>query len=279
VTPYPLFAVYSALIGLCIGSFCNVCIARWPFGRSVIPRSACPTCGSTVRAIDNIPVLSWLWLRGRCRSCEARIPAAYPLVEACGGAIGLLCFFRFVPSVDALDLPHLAAWSASLVFLGALLVAAMVDVRHRIIPDETSIYAAPVMIGLVAALNLVGYDGWPATTIASSVLGAAFWGGFLAVFSIGSEYLLGREGLGWGDTKLMAMIGAFLGVAPGGFVTMFTASVLGAAAHLAYLAATRRRAELPYGPWLALAAGAYLLYGDVVLRALLPGIAALTMPE
>jgi leader peptidase (prepilin peptidase)/N-methyltransferase len=279
VTPYPLFAVYSALIGACIGSFCNVCIARWPHGRSVIPRSACPVCGTPVRALDNIPILSWFLLRGKCRQCEARISPAYPLIEACGAALGLLAFRRFVPDIYALDLAHLVAWSASIVFLGALLVAAMVDIRHRIIPDETSIYAVPVMLGLVGLMQLVGYDGWPGATFTSAVLGAAMWGGFLAFFAVASEYVLRREGLGWGDAKLMAMIGAFLGVVPGGFSTLLVGSVLGAGAHLVNLAVTRRRSELPYGPWLALGAGVHLLYGDVWIREFLPGIGAFLLPR
>lgn len=267
---------FAVAVGLVIGSFLNVFVARIPEDRSLWPRSACPSCAAPVRWYDNLPVVSYLVLRGRCRDCAAPIPRTYPLVELLGGGIAFLCWRRFVPGPEALDAPHLLAWLVFFTFLSLLLAQSLVDLRHHIIPDETSIYAVPVGILGAAALQWVGYDAWPDVGWRQAVLGALLGGGFLGITALVAELVLGREGLGWGDVKLLAMIGAFLGALPGAFLTLLIGSLIGSIAALVHLAWTRRRAYLPMGPAFALGAAVYVLYGDVLLRSIFPGIALWT---
>jgi len=269
-----IFACFSVLFGLAIGSFLNVCIVRMPEGRSIVPRSACPTCAAPVRARDNIPVLSWLLLRARCRDCGTKISPIYPLVELLTGLTALLLWWRFVPEASVLDVGHVLAWTTYLVFASLLIVATYVDFTHRIIPDETSIYAVPVGIGLVWATDAAGYEGWLQLGWRGAVMGALFGGGLFAVIAIFASILTGLEALGFGDVKLMAMIGAFIGAIPGAFIVMLWASILGSIAGIAATVWKRRRVYLPFGPSLAASAMLFVLYGDVLLERLFPGLGA-----
>lgn len=263
---------FAASVGLTLGSFANVCIDRLPVERSLWPRSCCESCGQPVRPRDLVPVLSWLWLRGRCRDCGAAIPAHLPLVELLVGLLAVLLWQRLVPDVDAIDGPHLAAWSYFLCLLVLLVVATYVDIRHRIIPDETSIYAViPAILGC-AALAWSGYDGWLAQPWAASVGGALLGGGLFTFAALVARGLLGVDGLGWGDVKLIAMIGAFLGPMPGVMLVMLMASGIGSVLGLVALVAVRGRSYLPFGPSLAVAAVTYVLWGRQVVDLLFPGM-------
>lgn len=262
---------FAIAVGLVIGSFLNVCIARMPEDRSVVwPGSHCERCGHAIRWTDNIPVVSYLILRGRCRDCAAPIGALHPLIELLGGLLSWLTYRRFVPDPSALDAAHLTAWAVWFGFVCLLVVASFVDLRHRIIPDETSIFAAPA--GVLAALGLtaIGYDGWLAIPWRQAVLGAAVGGGFFAGTSLIARLIAGREALGWGDVKLMAMIGAFLGPLPGVFFVTLLGSVIGSITGIASTLYLRRRVYLPFGPALAAAALVYVFYGDLLIRAFLP---------
>ncbi|TNE90238.1 MAG: prepilin peptidase [Deltaproteobacteria bacterium] len=266
--------VWAALFGLIIGSFLNVCIARWPEDRSVIaPRSHCPRCGTTLGPAELVPVVSWLLQGGKCRHCGAEISAQYALIEVLGMLLSLLAWRRFVPGPEALDLQHFTAWLAFFAFLSMLVVATYVDLRHYIIPDEVTIYAVPVGIGLMALLEFVGYRGWGDIGLEQSLYGAAVGGGTMATASLVTLFIMRREGLGWGDVKLMALIGAFIGPVPTFFFVLLVGSMLGALGGLAHMAITRRRSFLPFGPALAVAAGLWVLYGDLILPVLLPGTA------
>lgn len=270
-----LWATYGAFAvayGLVIGSFLNVVIARLPEDRSLWPRSACPTCGHAIRPVDLVPVLSYVWLRGRCRDCGARVPPSYPLVELLGGLLAWLCWERFVPDAAHLDPAHGLAFLVYFGFLATLVAASFVDLRHHILPDETTIYAAPVGIVATALLGWAGYAGWPDVTWREAVLGAGLGGLFLGAVAVVAELVLRREGLGWGDVKLIAMVGAFLGLLPGAFLSLLVGALLGSVAGLLHLAWTRRRSYLPMGPFIAFGAALYLLYGDHLLRWLFPGI-------
>ena len=267
---YGLFLVWAAAIGLALGSFWNVCIQRWPHDLDVLGSSACPACGHAIRKRDLVPVVSYVVLRGKCRDCGSAIGPDHPVVEALGGLLGVLAFRRTIPTLLDVDALHLGAFAALMVFLGALVVAALVDIRHRIVPDQTSIYAAPVMIALAGALGAAGWQGWPPLDLRMAVLGAAFGGGFLAAMALGSQLVLRKEGLGWGDVKLMAMIGGFVGVLPGAFVVLLLGSVIGAGVGLVHLAWTGRRSYLPLGPPLAIAAALWVLYGDVLVTTWFP---------
>lgn len=269
-----VFEGFAVALGLVIGSFLNVAIARLPEDRSVVrPRSHCPHCGTTLAARDLVPVLSWIWLRGRCRTCGHPISPTYPLIEVLGGMLAFLVFRRIFPDADALDLPHALAFGVYFGFVCLLVVATYVDLRHWIIPDQTSIYAVPFAVLAVLALQWVGYDGWLALDWRGSVTGAVMGGGTLAAASIVAEWVLGREALGWGDVKLMTLIGAFVGPLPVLFLVLLPASIIGSVASLVHLAWTRRRTYLPYGPSLALGAVIYVLWGDWIAINLMPGVA------
>ena len=255
---------FAAVYGLVIGSFLAVCIVRLPEDRSLLVPSACPHCGARVRWFDNVPVLGWMWLRGRCRSCAAPISPLYPLVELLGGLLGWLVFRQLFLDPADVDLAHVAAWVVRFGFLCLLVVAAAVDVRHRIIPDETSIYAVPFGLAGAALLGVLGFEGAGFPSFAEAVFGAAAWGGLFVVLSWSGRFVFGADALGWGDVKLVTMFGAFLGPVPGTLMALLVGSLLGSAVGLAALVIQRRRTALPFGPPLAVGAAAVALWGEVL---------------
>lgn len=265
---------FALLYGLVIGSFLNVCLVRLPEDRSLLPRSACPSCGNAISWRDNVPVVSWLLLRGRCRHCQTPISAVYPLVELLGGLLAVLLFRRMIADPADLDVAHAAAWVVQYAFLCLLVVAAYVDVRHRIIPDQTSVYAIPFGVAGALLLQWLGYDGWLAIGWQQSVIGAAIWGVTFAFIAWVALYLTDQVALGWGDVKLAAMLGAFLG-APGTFLVLMFGSIFATVAGIAATLIQWRRVYLPYGPPLALAAVVYVLWGEPIARALFPQLIGL----
>jgi len=261
VLGWPLWAL-AFVVGACIGSFLNVCIYRLPAEESVLhPRSRCPRCGTTIAWHDNVPLLSWALLRARCRGCSTPISARYPLVEAATGVLAVLALARFGPE------PLTVAVFA---FTAALLLITFIDLDHRFIPDEVSLPG--IGVGLVVSL-LPGGIG-----IVNALLGAILGGGILWLVAWGYERFAGREGMGYGDVKLLAMIGAFLGwqAVPAVIViASLTGSVAGLLAMLdrsgrrrlqrvaqrfgaravaVSLRRASRRTEIPFGPFLALGA-------------------------
>jgi leader peptidase (prepilin peptidase)/N-methyltransferase len=260
--PTWLGEVYAAILGLVVGSFLAVCIRRLPEDRSLLVPSACPHCGHRVRWHDNVPVLSWLVLRGRCRDCGAPISPSYPLVELLTGLLAWLLFRRTFQAPTDFDLGHLVLFLADFVFVGLLIVATYVDLRHRIIPDQVSIYAVPVGLAFAALGSWVG--GAEAVGFRAAVLGALFWGGLFALISWTSSFVFRVEALGWGDVKLVTMFGAFLG-GGGTWIAVLLGSIAGAIAGIAATAVHRRRVHLPFGPPLALGALGYVLFGHELL--------------
>ncbi|MGE0393322.1 MAG: A24 family peptidase [Vicinamibacterales bacterium] len=236
--PAWLVAGLAGLLGLVVGSFLNVCIYRLPRGQSIVwPGSRCGACGRTLRWYENVPVLSWLVLRGRCRTCRAAISATYPAVEAATGVLFLGGYL--VHGLHPL-LP------VRLTFASLLVVLFVIDLRHRILPDRITL--SGIAIGLGASVAL---PPGPASAFA----GAALGGGLLWAISEGYFRLRGREGLGFGDVKMLAMIGAFLGWELT-LLTLFVASLAGSVAGLA-LIATRRgdlQSALPFGTFLTIGA-------------------------
>lgn len=231
------YAVLFAL-GLCFGSFLNVVIHRLPRGQSIVsPPSACPACGHAIRPFDNVPVLSWLVLSGRCRDCRNPIPWRYPAVELAAGLLVVLLAAQLGPR---------AALVPALGFSLALLAVALIDWDHRIIPDEISL--GGTVVGLFA--RGVTFAG-----VAEGLTGALVGGGALWLVASAYRRATGVDGLGGGDVKLAAMIGAFLGW-PGVFLTIFGAAAAGSLAGGALLLLKRadRRTALPFGTFLAPAA-------------------------
>lgn len=213
---------FAAVLGALVGSFANVCIHRLPRGESVVaPRSACPGCGTPIRAADNVPILSWLLLRARCRTCRAPISARYPLVEALVAAIFLAAALRHGPGTLAL---------AGAVLATAAVILAATDLDARVLPDEITLTVLVIGLVLAAVRDLPGLPSRGAATFEAHLLpaaaGAAF--GALLVWGVGAAYRLlrGAEGMGLGDVKMIAMIGAFVGPA-GVLLTLLVASVTG----------------------------------------------------
>lgn len=273
---YDLFGVFALLFALCVGSFMNVCIARIPEDRSVAwPPSHCPACGHNIRPRDNIPVLGWILLRGKCRDCASPISALYPAIELLTGLVGWLIYRRVLHGPADIDGPHAVAFAFYLVFAAMLIGQAYIDIRHFIVPDQFSIYAVPVGVAGCALLGWMGYEGAPSWQ--ASVVGALIGGGVLG--SVAGIYWLIRreEGMGLGDVKLLAMIGSFLGAVPAMPIVLMVSSITGAAVGIATLLGRKRglRAAVPFGPFLALGALVYLLHGPEILERFFPGIMSL----
>ncbi len=257
----PIATALAAVFGAVWGSFCNVVIVRVPLGQSVVrPGSRCPACGTAIRAADNVPIVSYLWLRGRCRSCRTAISPRYPLVELLAALLAAALWWRFVASdpgqVTAVRLARFACYFA---FACVLLVLSFIDLDTQLLPDVITLPAIPLFY--LAAFAVHG-PGWLARLIGAAA-------GYL-VFRLIADfyyYVLKREGLGLGDGKLLAVIGAVLGWPALPFV-VFAAAFSGAAVSLpvALLGRRRdaqgqslRRLQIPFGPFLAAAAVAYLL--------------------
>ena len=238
-----------ALLGLAAGSFLNVCIHRLPRGASVVdPPSHCPACGRRIRWFDNVPIAGYLLLRGRCRACRAPISPVYPLVELVTPVLFLLQFQ--VLGCQPLLVPRL-------LFTAAMIVLFVVDLRHHVLPNVITLPG--IAIGLVCSVGLE--PGW-----FDALLGALGGGGSLLVIAEAYSRIRGQEGLGLGDVKMLAMIGAFLGW-PLAFVTLAWASLLGATAGIGLLrfAGVGWRHPLPLGSFLAFAGVAASLVGGPFL--------------
>lgn len=204
--------VLAGLYGLIVGSFLNVCAWRWPRDDSVIsPRSSCPGCGELIRWYDNIPVVSWVLLRGRCRNCTERISIQYPLVELATGLVWAGTFYHHGPTWEA---------ARGGLLLTILLGIALTDAREYIIPDQFSVGGAVLGFG---ASFLPGGIGWQ-----QSLLGATTGFFLLWAVAILGKMAFKKEAMGGGDIKMMALIGAFLGV-PGVLLTIFIGALLGSA--------------------------------------------------
>lgn len=253
-----MLVVTALLFGLLIGSFLNVCIHRLPRDESVIrPGSRCPHCGSPIRWWDNVPVLSFLWLAGRCRDCRASISLLYPVVELATGALFAVVAWRWGWSLIA---AKLAA------FLAAMLVLGFADLRDRLLPDQITLggaaagflfsFGVPLEPGLASLiLAVAGARPGPALVSgAESLLGAGL--SAAALYLVAEIYyrVRFREGMGLGDVKMIALIGAFWGFRDA-FLVVLLASLLGAAAGLAFIVLFRKGLayELPFGSFLALA--------------------------
>jgi leader peptidase (prepilin peptidase)/N-methyltransferase len=272
MNPDLIFQLFALLFGLCIGSFLNVCIARMPHDKSVVsPGSACPSCIQPIRAWDNIPVLSWLLLRARCRNCKAQISALYPTVELLMGLLALLLFRMIVPNIQTITPYALGIWCSLTVFVAMLVGLTFIDIRWKMIPDQFSIWAIP--FGLGAALCLPQLHGSApilGPTPTDALIGAvAGIGGLLLI--IGSYWLIRREeGMGLGDVKLLGMIGAFLGWQALGPVIL-VASVSGSLIGIGLMIGQGRgfRSQLPFGPFLSLGALVYLFFWPQIQASLI----------
>ena len=282
--PTSLATIYAFLLGLCVGSFLNVCIARWPRELSVIrPRSRCPKCGHQLSWFENIPVASWLVLRARCRCCDEPISAIYPLGEIAVGLLWALSVWHFGPTFTAIRVA---------VFLTILTGVALTDLQHYLIPDGFTVFGLIWCLLTALAAPFIGeslifagpYDAF---------IGACTGAGIIAIVGWLGEVALKREAMGMGDMTLMAFMGAALGPSRS-IATVFVGAAIGAVSFLAivYPIAYMRRERassqtelalgvgsaspsvqmplVPFGVFLAPAGAVMLFWGDQIINRFFP---------
>lgn len=267
MNPFAAFLAVSLIVfvfGAMVGSFLNVCIVRLPKEESIVsPPSHCPHCQNPISFYDNIPFVSYLILRGRCRSCAAEISPRYFLVELLMASLAVTLWSRFGLGLG---------FAVNFILVAALLVITFVDLDVRIVPDVISLPG--IGLGLIA--SLIQYQ-WPVDRMTSlpspmsSLLGIIVGGGSLLLVAWTYQFFTGTEGMGGGDIKLLAMIGAFLGW-PSIPVTLFFASLTGSAVGLIFM--VRKRVDskyaLPFAPFLCLGALFYLFFGPALMALYLP---------
>jgi len=243
--------LFSLLLGLSLGSFANVCIYRIPLKQSIVhPPSSCPHCGGRIRFYDNIPLLSYLLLMGKCRNCRHPISYRYPIVECLTGLLSLILFTIYGVSFQYL---------LSLLCAATLVIISFIDLDHRIIPDVLSLPG-------VAAGWAVSLFPWGVYWL-DSLIGTLAGGGSLYIVAVAYERLTGREGMGGGDIKLLAMIGAWMGWEALPLVVLI-ASLTGAVIGLVFILFSGKgyRFRIPFGPFLSLGALLYLFFGRDLTR-------------
>jgi leader peptidase (prepilin peptidase)/N-methyltransferase len=241
-----LGVVGAAGFGLAFGSFLNVCILRLPHERSLLrPPSSCPHCHHVIEWRDNVPVLSWLLLRGRCRWCKANISAQYPLIEALVAALWVAAALYYGINLHALT---------AAIFATILLGIAVTDARHYLIPDEFSF--GGLALGLLLSLR----DGAPG--LLNALLGAAVGFGLLYAVAVVGKWVFKEEAMGGGDIKMMAMVGAFVGW-KGVLLTIFLGALLGTAVFVPLT--LKKKRLVPFGVFLAIGAAVTFVAQDAIL--------------
>jgi leader peptidase (prepilin peptidase)/N-methyltransferase len=262
-----LLLPFVALLGLAIGSFLNVVVYRVPAGRSLTPDSACPKCGTAIRRRDNIPVLSWLLLRGRCRGCSEPISARYPLVEAGTAVAFTLVAWRFAPAIfeATTTAEAVAGWLELVAFLALTAVSialALIDLDTKRLPN---VIVLPALIAGVVLLGAAALLRGDLAALAGAGIGGA---GLFAFYLILA--LIKPGGMGFGDVKLAAVLGLYLGFLGWGnlLVGAFAAFLFGGVFGLILMLARRagRTTAIPFGPWMILGAWLGVFVGELLAR-------------
>jgi leader peptidase (prepilin peptidase) / N-methyltransferase len=246
-----LTEVFIFIFGLCIGSFLNVCIYRLPESKSIVhPRSMCPNCGAPIRFYDNIPILSYIALKGKCRHCSASIALRYPIVELISGVFALGVYLKYGIRFEAF---------IYYAFIATLLVITFIDIDHQIIPDVITLPGIPIFFAASFALVQI--------TFVESILGILVGGGSLFLVAWLYHLLTKKEGMGGGDIKLLAMIGSIIGW-KGVFFTIFVASAIGTLVGILIILKTRKTMKLavPFGPFLAIGGITYIFFGPQLIN-------------
>jgi len=263
-----LWAIYSFFVGACFGSFLNVCISRWPDGLSVVrPRSRCPNCGHQITAIENIPIFSWLALRGKCRGCGNPISFQYPLVEIVVGLVWMFAFLHYGLTFTAVRVA---------VFITILIGIAVTDFKRYLIPDGFTVFGLFWVLTTTIATLFVG-ENEVFSGPAEALIGACVGAGAIAIAGWLGEVALKKEAMGFGDVTLMAVVGAAVGPYRA-LMTIFLGALIGAVAFLgivypiSWMRARAAKKEfdpplVPFGVFLAPAAVIALLWGERVITA------------
>ena len=246
-----LLNIFAFVFGAVIGSFLNVCIFRLPENHSIVkPLSQCPHCHHPIRFYDNIPLISYLILQGKCRDCGEKISWRYPLVEFITAILALLLFGKFYLTLNFL---------VFFIFTAVLIVITFIDLDHQIIPDVLTLPGIPVFFLLAVFVVKLPWM--------EAAIGLLIGGGVLFAIAFVYELLTKREGMGGGDIKLLAMIGGFLGWKSLIFI-LLCSSLLGAIVGIAVMVIKKQdmKYAVPFGPFLSAAAVAYLFWGDAFMR-------------
>lgn len=246
-----MFIIISIIFGAMVGSFLNVCIFRLPKEESIVwPGSHCPQCNKPIKFYDNIPLISYLLLRGKCRNCKKPISFQYPLVEGITALCSLCLFIKYGPSLSYLFF---------FAFVAALIVITVIDLYHQIIPDVISLPG--IGVGLIASFIL------PQITFFNSLIGVLLGGGSLFIVGTLYQWIFKREGMGGGDVKLLAMIGAFLGW-KAVILTILLSSLIGSITGIIIMVLKGKdfKYAIPFGPFLSLGAVISLFYGEEIIR-------------
>jgi leader peptidase (prepilin peptidase) / N-methyltransferase len=276
------YQIYAFAFGAVIGSFLNVCILRWPREKSIVrPRSRCPSCGHQLEWFENVPIFSWLALRGRCRCCDEWISVQYPIIELIVAVGWVLAVNTYGPTLTAVRVA---------IFGTILFGVAMTDIRDYLIPDGFTL-SGLIFALVMAAVGYVRLDASPFAGPYDAIVGACAGAGMIAIVGWIGEIATGKEAMGLGDVTLMAFVGAALGPQRA-LITVFLGATLGAVAFLAIVAplswarrVTGRMEQtelalgavavplplVPFGVFLAPAALVSLLWGDAIMRVLVHG--------
>ncbi len=244
-----LYISFAFILGLSIGSFLNVCIHRIPKELSILtPPSSCPACEKRIAWYDNIPIISFIILKGKCRNCGEKISWRYPLVEAMSGILAALLIYKFGPTME---------FAVLYFFCASLIVVSMIDLQYQIIPNEISI--SGIILGFIYSF-FNPHLPWKA-----SLLGILVGGGILALIALIYYLLMKSEGMGGGDIKLLAMIGAFLGI--GGVIfTLVVGSIVGSVLGIIVMLKDKgdSKTRIPFGPFISLGAVGYIFFGGML---------------
>ncbi len=248
--PNGLILSTAFTFGACIGSFLNVCIWRLPESKSIVtPASKCPRCNTPIRFYDNIPIISYIFLKGKCRTCREPISIRYPLVEFLTGLVAMATTIKFGISVESL---------IYFIFIAALIVTTFIDIDHQIIPDSISLPGIPIGVLSCLAIDSLQFK--------DSLLGVLIGGGILFIIAWSYHFFTGKEGMGGGDIKLLAMIGAFTGW-KGVLFTIFVSSLTGTIIGVTLMLLARKNLKfaVPFGPFLAIGAVLYVFFGPELI--------------
>ena len=247
---YGIEIILIFILGLIVGSFSNVCIYRIPRNESIIyPASHCPKCRSKIKPVDNIPLLSFILLKGRCRNCKSKISIQYPIVELLTGLIYLIIYLIYGLSIQSL---------IYIILSSALIIIAFIDLNEQIVPDVISLPG--IVIGFIISFFV------PYISFINSALGVVVGGGIILIIGLAGSVIFKKEAMGGGDVKLAAMIGAFLGWRYI-IISLFLGFFLGALAGIFLIISKIKSREdtVPFGPFIVLGSFITLLWGEKII--------------
>ncbi len=252
--------LYIAFLGAIIGSFLNVCIYRIPKEESIVkPSSRCPSCGTPIKFYDNIPILSYLFLRGKCRYCNAKLSIRYPLIEILNAVLYVIVFSRFGTG---------SPWVLAVyfVFVSTLIVIFFIDIDHQIIPNSITYPGIPLSVILGATILPDPFLRYELLGVKASLIGFLVGGGSFYLIAVIGKMILKKDAMGGGDIKMMAMIGGIMGW-KGIILTTFVGSLFGSIVGVSLIMLKGREfgSKIPFGPYLAFGSLISLLWGQDIL--------------